>query len=186
MGDYDGALDDLDMVVELYGCDDPDMGHEEEDDDLSFEVEAANDLIVDRAFLRLRMRDLEGANEDMDLAMSRMQSHEWLLYLRRAEFYARQKRRKEAIADFDTLITRGGEYPRHLKMRARLKEKVGDKEGAAKDWERIRQILAEQEHNRQKALRREKARKKARLKKLGRDPSQAEKSKARKKKDKGA
>lgn len=136
-GDLQAALTDFDELVDLYD-------DEEEPDDSDWDAELwreeLNTLRCARARVRQKLRDLEGAKADLDLACSLSGDHSCWPFFDRARFYMVVGEREKALADLDRGLSKI-EWPEALGMRARLREKMGDKEGAAKDKKRRDELM---------------------------------------------
>lgn len=135
--DLQGALADLDELVELY---DDEEEPDEHDWDAELWREELNTLRCTRARVRQKLRDLDGAKADLDLACSLAGEHSCWPYFDRARFYAVIGEREKALADLDKGLAKI-EWPEALSLRSRLREKLGDKEGAAKDKKRRDELL---------------------------------------------
>ncbi|MEZ0230511.1 MAG: tetratricopeptide repeat protein [Planctomycetota bacterium] len=136
-GDLKGALTDLDELVELY---DDEEEPDETDWDGELWREELNTLRCARARVRQKLRDLDGAKADLDLACSLSGSHSCWPFFDRARFYMVIGEREKALADLDRGLSKV-EWPEALGMRARLREKMGDTEGAKKDKKRRDELM---------------------------------------------
>lgn len=136
-GELQLALNDLDELVELY---DDEEEPDESDWDGELWREELNTLRCQRARVRQKLRDLEGAKADLDLACSLTGDHSCWPFFDRARFYIVTGERQKALADLDRGLSKV-EWPEALGMRARLREKMGDREGAAKDKKRRDELM---------------------------------------------
>ncbi len=138
--DYSGDVDE----------DDEDDDDEEDEDDDEYDDPEANEreriwelrhLYSSRAIARLRARDIEGARADHDRAVALADQQDPWCFLERSRLRAILKERKAAIEDLDAALERV-QRDIWIKRRARLKEKLGDKRGAARDWKLIEKLAA--------------------------------------------
>jgi tetratricopeptide (TPR) repeat protein len=136
-GDLQAALADLDELVDLY---DDEEEPDENDWDGELWREELNTLRCTRARVRQKLRDLEGAQTDLDLACSLAGEHSSWPFFDRARFYMLLGKREEALADLDRGLAKI-EWPEALGLRSRLREKMGDAEGAARDRKRRDELL---------------------------------------------
>lgn len=155
-GQLQEALNDLDELVELY---DDEEAPDGSDWDGELWREELNTLRCQRARVRQKLRDLDGAKADFDLACSLSGDHSCWPFFDRARFYMVIGERDKALADLDRGLAKV-EWPEALAMRARLREKMGDKDGAAKDMKR-RDELMKMRQARRKATGKKKKKKKS-------------------------
>ncbi len=142
--DLESAQNDLDELVELY---DDEEKPDEDDWDGELWREELNSLRTFRARIRRRLRDMEGAEDDYDLACELACRNNVWPFFERAKFYQIVGRREDALKDLDRGLS-AVEWPEALGLRWRLRLKMGDREGAEKDKKRYREMM----DNRRKSI----------------------------------
>jgi tetratricopeptide (TPR) repeat protein len=178
-GEYERALRALDAIVEAYGIigapeveeeqddvvsfggnddeeeeedDEEPLGREDDMDELDVEeaLRADNQVLTSRAYVKYKMRDLDGARSDYDLAVENAGEEDWGPALERAKFHAWRRCWSDALADLRVVALRmerisGSKedpgVPWFHRIRAHVRERAGDADGARKDRKLIEKLI---------------------------------------------
>jgi len=134
--EFERALADYDDLVDSF-----DDEEKPEDDDWDGQEwrDELNALRCARGKLRFKMRDLEGAREDFDLACSLERKDGCWSFFERARFLAMMGEREKALVDLNRSLGRVEWLP-GLSLRWRVRAKLGDKKGAEADHEHLIRI----------------------------------------------
>ena len=172
--EFEAALGVFDLLISTFGIDDPDE-EDGADEELDPDWERLRgEVLCERARVKYELRDLEGARRDYDLA-ARPDTADWDPFVERAKFLAYQRLWAEALEDLDEA---GARLPNldpgqpqdpeariqwFHRLRARLRERTGDLDGARAERERAARMDRERDafvQAQARKQRREKARKK--------------------------
>ncbi|MEO1191058.1 MAG: hypothetical protein AAFY02_04840 [Pseudomonadota bacterium] len=97
-------------------------------------------LLADRAVVQALLGDFRAAADDLTRALERRgDDPELLLY--RATAYRYLENLRGGLADLDRALTLAPDFPEALLERGNQRALVGDDQGAAEDWRRVRLLV---------------------------------------------